>query len=384
MRFLIVVATLAYLPGAATSAEPAPGSSPAAVAAVSEAIGAALGADLGQSVGHLARLPAGEFRGRDATFRACMIQRFGARPESGTHVAISDPFPAKALAAYRAYWREALLHPGERGSAEKKLLGELRRTLASDAADMGALEPALRQRLAQSAFHSLQGVTQPLRELMLWKREEERSYRVQLPDGEYTTRVMVLHDFASLGWADHATCGRRGAGGWTTRDALYIVAPRYESLDGEEFRVSFLGHETQHFADLAGFPGMASWELEYRAKLTELALARDTRATILARFREDQGDEQSSPHSYANRRVLAAVKRRLALPETGDLDAVDIATLQAAAAEELRDDTLRRRQNVIPSAPSAAAGPRASSSGSRPRRVRTSRRPDRSRIRGAA
>jgi hypothetical protein len=155
---------------------------------------------------------------------------------------------------------------------------------------------------------------------------------------------MLLDDFSSLGWSDFATCHRRGTGGWATTDALFAVRPRYTNLDGEVFRVTFLGHETQHFADYARFPGLASWELEYRAKLTELALADETRASVLRKFTEDQGDDPQSPHAYANKRVLAALRQRLALPADAPLDGVDVSTLQAVASDELREDSRRRGQ----------------------------------------
>jgi hypothetical protein len=52
-------------------------------------------------------------------------------------------------------------------------------------------------------------------------------------------------------------------------------------------------------------------ELEYRAKLVELAQANTTRARVLRKSSEDQGDDPASPHAYANKRVLAALRRRL-------------------------------------------------------------------------
>jgi hypothetical protein len=181
---------------------------------------------------------------------------------------------------------------------------------------------------------------------MLWSTQETRQMRVELPEETHTTKVMVLDDFSSLGWSDFATCGRRGTGGWATTDALFAVRPRYANMDGEEFRVTFLGHETQHFADYARFPGLVQWQLEYRAKLTELALAVETRPRVLRKFTEDQGDNPESAHAYANKRVLTALRQRLALPTDAPLDSVDIPTLQAAAADELRADSRRRSESA--------------------------------------
>ena len=166
--------------------------------------------------------------------------------------------------------------------------------------------------------------------------------RVALPEGERAVKVELLDGFKSFGWSNYATCGRASTGGWTTDDALFAVVPRYASLDGEEFRVSFLGHEAQHFADKARFKDLKPWELEYRAKLTELAQARETRAKVLDKFIIDQGDDPASPHSYANRRVLSELVERLRLADASALIAADGAAVQAAAVGLLREDTGRR------------------------------------------
>jgi hypothetical protein len=317
-------------------------SSPPAERAVAEATGAALQADGRRAVSLLRRVPEREFDSEDRAFRACMLDRFGGAPgieRSG----LADPFARQTLDAYRTYWSAVLSRPSARAEAEATLLRALRHSLGrDDFADFDALEPALVERLERSGFHALLGRTLPLLELMLWSQQETRSIRVELPEGAHVTDVVFLDKFASLGWADYATCGRRGAGGWATAQALHAVVPRYSSLNGEEFRVSFLGHETQHFVDLARFPSLAPWELEYRAKLVELARADATRARVLRKLTEDQGDDPGSPHAYANKRVLAALRQRLGLPPGGRLDVVAARRLRAVAADELRADTQRR------------------------------------------
>ena len=54
-----------------------------------------------------------------------------------------------------------------------------------------------------------------------------------------------------------------------------------------------------------------------------------------------QGDSRGSPHTYANTRVVADLTARLG----SSPDRVDIDTLQAAAREQLREDTQRRSAN---------------------------------------
>ena len=338
-------------------------SSPAAIDAVANATGAALQADSARALAALRGVPAGEFAGADLAFRSSMLERFGDDaaedvPAALIEPAVTESFARAILAAYRCYWRAALARPAARADEEANLLEALRNLICrQDVVDFDTMEPLVAERLRLAGCHSLQGLTGPLRELLLWTRQDIREYRVALPGGEPTTRVFVLDGFVSLGWGDYATCGRRGTGGWATVDALYAVVPRYASLDGEEFRVSFLGHETQHFADLARFPGTPQWELEYRAKLVELAQASNTRTRVLRKLSEDQGDDPALPHAYANKRVLAALARRLRVPEGADLDQIDVARLQTEAASELMEDTRRRRATRPAKAAEVREGP---------------------------
>jgi hypothetical protein len=158
---------------------------------------------------------------------------------------------------------------------------------------------------------------------------------------------MLLDDFLLRGWAYYATCGRRSAGGWTTDTALYAVVPAYKNLDDEVFSVRFLGHEAQHFADKRMFPGMESWELEYRAKLVEISLGTDSQPATLKLFCENRSDSKDAPHGYANARVILEVAQGLAIdPATlcGHA-ALSQATqaIQTLGRKLLADDTAMRR-----------------------------------------
>lgn len=337
---LVMSLVLPLVLSAAAVASP---STPAAKNAVADATGAALQADAARAIKHLREVPANQFADDDQRFRDCVLKRFGGTSDNSMPPGLHDPFARKAYSLYRNYWRTSLLQPALQAKAEARLFASLRALPGfSKAADMDAIEPLLAARLERSGLYSLQGRTGQLRELMIWHKQDTQSYRVELPEGAHTTKVMLLDDFASLGWADYATCHSRSTAGWATSDALYAVVSRYPSLDGEDFRVSLLGHETQHFADLGKFPGMSSWELEYRAKLVELTLATATMPRLLRAFGEDQGDDAQAPHAYANKRALAAIRQRLGLATDADLGQAGIARLHTAAEEELRADTRRR------------------------------------------
>ena len=309
--------------------------------AVLQAVGAVLQADGKRALASLAGTDPATLSAKDQATVLCMRQRLTAaeQPAAGPPPDIAD----RALAIYRSYWVSAMARPESRKAEERRLAEALRNLLgAPPADDMDALEPKLANALSKAGYHSLQGETGLLRELTIWSKEDSRLFRVALPEEEREVKVELLDGFKSYGWSNWMTCGRASTGGWTTDEALFAVVPRYPSLDSEEFQVTFLGHEAQHFADKAHFKGLENWELEYRAKLTELAKAETTRAKVLGRFVMDQGDDPASPHSYANRRVLNDMVAKLHLKSPAELTTADGAAVQAAAVALLRADTRRR------------------------------------------
>lgn len=318
------------------------GSSQAADDAIAASTSAILQGDSARALRALGDVPAGEYRGFDAQYRACMFARFDRDTPPWLAGGIDDPFVRDVLHAYQGYWWRALANPARRAELEAALLRRLRDLLggaAGEAGDFDALEPLLVPAIERRGYHALIGRTPPLQELMIWRRQQSRDYEVALPEGRHQVRVELLDDFAALGWSAYGRCDRGSNGGWATRDALFAILPAYdEGVHGEAFQVVFLGHEAQHFADKHRFPGLANWELEYRAKLVELALAEDVSARRLRGFTTSQGDDTDAPHPYANTRVVADLRQRLG----AEPDQVPRARLQAAARELLLADTRRR------------------------------------------
>jgi hypothetical protein len=336
---LATVLTMAVC-SAATAATPA--SSATAERAIGESTSALLQGDSARALTALRQVPAEQFKGRDADYRACMFGRFERAQPPWMVGDIADPFVREVLYHYQRYWWYALAAPAQREAQAQQLLLQLRRllgTAADDAHDFDAVEPLLQEQLEQRGYYAILGRTPPLRELMLWRRQESRQYQVELPEGSHQVRVELLDDFVSRGWSSYARCQRGSAGGWATKEALFAVVPSYrDGLDGEAFRVVFLGHEAQHFADQNRFPDMLPWELEYRAKLVELAQAVEVSRKRLLGFMEAQSDDMDSPHTYANKRVIADLSQRLGKsPESAS-----IPELQQAAREQLKADTARR------------------------------------------
>lgn len=309
---------------------------------VSEVAGALLQADGPRARRLLTALPSEGLEPKFEAFRTCAAERLDLTRALPAPPA-DAPFALQALHAYRLYWREAIDRPEARDQAEIALARRLGVLLGRpELDDMLKAEGPTLERIKAEGWHALGGRTGRLLELMLWREQEAREVSVALPEGSYPTTLILLDGFESRGWSNWITCDRTGTGGWAKPEGLYAIVPAYASLDDENFSVNFLAHETQHFADYAAWPGLPGWELEYRAKLAELALADTTRERILNRFESNQGDDQADAHSHANRRVLAVLRRRLNLSEGVDLKVVVPDALRAAALAELRADTANR------------------------------------------
>ncbi|HEY8210349.1 MAG TPA: hypothetical protein VIG99_22850 [Myxococcaceae bacterium] len=253
---------------------------------------------------------------------ACMRATFSDRMLPAVNV--EDRLMADAIRAYQGYWLQVLLKELDEEAGDAFLLAKLREVLAahghpaSEGATLDEVVDLLGSQLEERGFRNIHGVTAPYYELMAWKTEARQTYQVALPELVQPTTVVFLSDFATLGWSHLATCGVNYSGGWTKPEALYCVKEAYD-VASENFQVSYLAHEAQHFADNRDFPKLEQPELEYRAKLAELSLARDTARTLVQTFGSRPGDSRSAPHNYANKRVVmdlgAAADENVPVPE---------------------------------------------------------------------
>jgi hypothetical protein len=221
------------------------------------------------------------------------------------------PAAAAILAAYEAYWRAAMMKVDSTAAIEARLLASLdaipAMAGAKDRASLDAVSDYAVTAIEAEGLHALTGRTEPFYELMIWKSQEAKVYEVALPEGAVNVKIVFLDHFASTGWAGYATCEGAQTGGWAKPDALFAVRSSYD-LDSETFRVSYLAHEGQHFADYGKFPQLEQPELEYRAKLAEIAVSETTTAELLSRFAGLGGDSRAAPHAFANRQVTAALQ----------------------------------------------------------------------------
>lgn len=278
---------------------------------------------------------------RDARAVACVRERFAA-PAAAAEKGPAAPF----LQAFRRYWHSQMLGTAKRDEAQAALLSDLNTLLPEPGWDRTSIDAATDQarlHLERAGLHALTGVTHPYYELMVWKKDSPRSFKVRLPEQDVTVKVVFLDEFLSRGWLSYASCGRYGTGGWTADDTLYALADRYDTTS-EEFRVSYLGHEGQHFADKRAFPALEQPELEYRAKLTELVLASDP-LPLLRKFASGAQHGRAAPHPHAEYWLAHDLAVRLFGRGQSDPDwsKADPRQVQAAARGLLVDGTRRAR-----------------------------------------
>jgi hypothetical protein len=143
------------------------------------------------------------------------------------------------------------------------------------------------------------GKTGRLIDLLVWKTEKDTTYNFALNSEKTSANVVFMDDFITLGWEEYTTLDKYYPAGWATKKALYCVRKAYD-LNSEDFLISYLGHESRHFADYKLFPNLKSADLEYRAKLVELAMAKTTLFELIEFFITNANYDSDNGHSIAN------------------------------------------------------------------------------------
>jgi hypothetical protein len=191
-------------------------------------------------------------------YRRRFLENEAPRPPTG-----SDSGAVGLLRIFQGYWREALMRASPDTVLEHKLMAGVSAYLQQQyppAAKLSIkeiqeqIEPLYLGYLKSRGYHATEpGKTGNLYDLLVWAGQEQKDYMIELPGGVQNVRVVFMDKFLTLGWEEFATFGAAYPGGWTKSDALYCVKQAYQP-DSEDFKVSYLTHEAQHFADNARYP----------------------------------------------------------------------------------------------------------------------------------
>ena len=212
--------------------------------------------------------------------------------------------------AYRGYWKSVLGASVSRTEAETRLFNELSILLdpssANSVTDQDSLEGALIPLLERAGVFSLFGTVSPFLSFLAWRKQEEKTFRVETLSGIVETPVHELSEFEELGWLAYATFGMKSVGGWANEKGVFAVMPAWNNdLNSERFQSQFLKHEAQHFFDNKEFPWMKGAQLEFRAKLNEVFFA-ERPEEALKRFQVESAPDFEIPHCFA---AFLVVKR---------------------------------------------------------------------------
>jgi hypothetical protein len=239
----------------------------------------------------------------------------GAKEQSGEQgpELLANELAHESAAIYRNYWRKSLTSTQNQQQAREQLRLQLASLLSDtytqfDASESvtGQLERALeREGLGVSA-----GDTPPFLDLYIWDRQSEAKLQVELTDRVETVNVTFIPEPLVQGWQHYASLGLAATSGWATAEGLYCLCWSYD-LDSEAFEVSWLKHETRHLVDFREFPSLPEVQMEYRAKLTELAFTGNQVSTLLRQFANNSAENSESAHAVANFRVSRDIYREV-------------------------------------------------------------------------
>lgn len=201
------------------------------------------------------------------------------------------------LRAYQQYFRDTFYLKCVPEQAEGTLLDRLRELLGAEG-DEAAVGQAVETAFRASGFHAQTGRTNGHFGPYIWKTTVPTTYTVELPDGTCEYTVNILKDFVLRSWMAYLTFDLHGTGGWTSPDGRINCVESAYDFESEQFLVSLLKHEAQHVRDLARWPDMPAWLLEYRAKLVELIYTRES--GLLQKFvREAVPERTTDSHAVA-------------------------------------------------------------------------------------
>lgn len=233
------------------------------------------------------------------------------------------------LRLYQIYFRDVFYCGIPKENAADKLLDQMRKLLSMPDADEELLVGKLQAIFEENGLHAQFGDTQGYYGPYVWRETVPTAFSVELPGetAEYT--VNILKGFIFRSWMDYLTFGQFGTGGWASEDGTLNCIEKAYDFESDHFRISFLKHEAQHAVDFKHFPGITAAELEYRAKLAELAYYNDV--SLLQKFLSE-ADESRKDDGHAM--ASARLKREFA-----DIDQTDLTAVKLRALELFRTHT---------------------------------------------
>ncbi len=254
---------------------------------------------------------------KDQTFKKRFLQRFAEGLETNVDPPIEHPQIKELLHIFRSYWRMSMLdttqnYDGYLASKVGPFLKKYHPPVKNLELQRDSIGKYLSRYVRSQGFYTTKtvGKTGRLVDLPIWQTQLDTIYTFALHQDQMEVPVVMMKDFISLGWIQYATLGRHYPGGWATKDTLFCVRQAYD-LESEAFQISYLAHEGRHLNDYHLFPALKSPDLEYRAKLTELSLAKESLFDLIAFFVTQSNKASKNPHQFANYCLIRDLSQQL-------------------------------------------------------------------------
>jgi len=234
--------------------------------------------------------------------------RFILKSESNEKISSSN-IANDISSIYKDYWKREFIKQNNEDKTDSVLYKEIcnyliRNSLTKlsyDSLNKNIKNDSLLKKIIEQAgmnceFFFING----FRDILIWDKQIKEEYTIQLPNDTLNVEVVFIENYIIGGHLDYATFGEFQIGGWASETSLYCNKGTYD-LSSEEFDVSYLKHEANHFIDLQKYPELSSADLEYRSKLVELIYCDNTIYDRLKGFiREASPENRDYAHSYAS------------------------------------------------------------------------------------
>lgn len=287
---------------------------------------------------------------KDSTIKIKFEDRFKYSNDKSNYLSSRKSPIDSLLMIYHNYWRLSLLDPSKKKddllkhdlvkflSAKNRMPKKLSKRSSDD-----DISEQLKKYVSNMGLYTTgYGNTGKLQDLLVWATEKDTTYNFEINGEKISARVFLMDNFVTLGWEEYATLDKLHPGGWATTEALYCVKKAYD-LKSETFLISYLAHEGRHFSDYKLFPALTTADLEYRAKLTELSMAKETTFTLINFFIVNANYESDNGHQVANYCAIRDLSKIIFKTEfEKDLakwKALDVESIHAAATKALTTNT---------------------------------------------
>lgn len=289
---------------------------------------------------------------KDALFVENFNNRFKFEEDRSEYLKVKTSRIHDLQLIVRDYWRKSLLEPS--GNFDDVLAKEATAFLEKEYAPTknvkitrDSLGYLVSEYIKSKGYHTTMemGKTGRIFDLLVWESQRDSVYTFDLKNEEIQVKVVFMNDFVTLGWEEYATFGNRYPGGWATNNAIYCVEEVYD-LESEKFRISYLAHEGRHFADKKKYPNLKGPDLEYRAKLSELSLAKERVYPLMKAFTANANKNSENPHPLANYCVIRDLSR-LQFKTDFQKDAESWKTVPAKRINRMANRLLRKNTKEL-------------------------------------